>query len=181
MQASTLYANFPDQPYCATQVTVNLMTAISTQTSRVADPIQTQAILPNGIRGDLITGKIRGVLCEPNANGILTCHLAFSFDSLVHQGQILHSAAVMLVMINSKGQPHVDEEGDFVTKEGWIDTNAPWEFDTSKRKKTQARPPAQYMDLYANAASVSYAPGSQFKVTWMSNSQPMAELLCGTN
>jgi hypothetical protein len=87
----------------------------------------------------------------------------------------------MFAMTNSRGQPHVDEEGDVVTKQAWVDTNTPWEFDTSKREKTQARPPAMYMDLIANAASVSYAPGSQFKVTWMSNSQPMAELLCGRN
>jgi len=164
---------------CLKDVTVNLVTPISSQTSRPGETIQAQAIAPVGVQGDVVTGTIHQISCEAGDKGVLACVLNFSFDALAHKGQMIPMKSQMVSLANSKSWPHVDEEGDVVTQRGnYVDVITRREIAASLGGSVPGPRPSVYIQLTTNAAKLSFAPGTQFKVVLHSDTPTIPELQC---
>ncbi len=97
-----------------TQFRVKLLTPISTQTSKKGDKITAQVLEPQAYSGDILEGLIH----ESKGGGKVKgkSALNFSFQTLDHAGQALPVQADVKSVVNSKGQQNVDEEGQIVKK-----------------------------------------------------------------
>jgi hypothetical protein len=165
---------------CLKLVTVNLVTPISSESSKPDDTISAQAIAPPGVQGDVVTGAIHKVDCSAGDGGVLKCVLNFSFDVLVHKGETIPMTSQMNTVANSKGWPHVDEEGDVVTQRGnYVDVITRREIAASLGGSVPGPRPDVFIELSTNAAKLSFGFGAQFKVILHSDTPPIPELQCG--
>jgi hypothetical protein len=164
---------------CLKQVTVNLVTAISSESSKADDTIEAQAVLPVEIKGDMVEGTIHRSDCSTGDGGVLKCVMNFSFDSLTHNGETIPMTSQMVTLANSKGWPHVDEEGNVVTQRGnYVDVITRREIAATLGGSVPGPRPDVFIELSTNAAKLSFGFGAQFKIVLHSDTPPIPELQC---
>ena len=96
------------------EIQAELTAPLGTDVSRKGDSITARVVSPPALQGDFLNGRVN----ESKPGGKLTGRavLSFSFDTLLHGGQAVPISAQVKGLINSKGQPNVDEEGRAVSR-----------------------------------------------------------------
>ena len=93
---------------------VRLLTAIDTRKSKKGDAITGQVLHPPQFNGDIVEGTVRNSKGGGKVQGKSV--LSFSFETLRHANQALRVQSDLKALVNSKGQPNVDEEGQIIRK-----------------------------------------------------------------
>lgn len=97
-----------------TAFTVRLLSPLNTETSRKGDKVAARVLQPTAFSGGVLEGTVRQAKSGGKINGKSV--LNFSFDTLNHGGQALPVQATVKSIANSKGQPNLDEQGQIVKK-----------------------------------------------------------------
>jgi hypothetical protein len=146
---------------------LRLLTPISSTTSRAGDPIRLQVISSDPAQGSTVTGTVHSITCA--GSGMLTCVLNFSLDFLIYNGQAIPVVANLSAgpgqsaIANSKGWPHVDEEGNVASQGGnYLDAITKPQIASSISGKPMGLHPDVFIEMTASGPTLSFAAGSQF-------------------
>ena len=97
-----------------TEIQVELMGPLSTQSSHKGDRVFARVIAPQNLAGDMMEGKVSNARAGGKFRGQSV--LNFTFDTLQHRGESIPVSCQVMSVSNSKGQQNVDEEGRIVRK-----------------------------------------------------------------
>ena len=140
---------------------LKLLTPINSETSKAGDLIRAEVISPNAARGSEVAGVIRGVSCT--TAGVLKCVLRFSLDTMTYNGDAIPVVGEVDKLTNSKGWPHVDEEGEVVSKGGnWMQAIVNPYIAASINGTPLGPHPEVFIELTANGRKLSFDAGTQF-------------------
>jgi hypothetical protein len=143
--------------------TLKLLTPISSASSNVGDAVSLQVMSNDASNGAMVSGAIDRVGCT--TSGMFVCVLDFSMDHMIYNGQSIPVVGNLFTLVNSKGWPHVDEEGNVVTPGGnYRDAILSPSMAAAINHTTMAPHPAVFTEITANGPTISFGAGSLFTV-----------------
>jgi hypothetical protein len=95
------------------EMSVKLMSPISTKTSKAGDRFTAQVLTPSTYDGAFIEGRIASVKAAKNRD---KAEISFQFETLTFQATTHHIQADLKEVANSQGVKNVDEEGRAIGK-----------------------------------------------------------------
>ncbi len=101
-----------------TDFRIRLLSPMNTQTSRKGDKVTAQVVDPDAFSGDILEGTVRNSKSGGKVNGKSV--LNFTFETLHHGRLSMAVRANVKQVANSRGQRNVDEEGQIVQKKSNI-------------------------------------------------------------
>ncbi len=153
---------------------LRLLTPIDSTSTKAGDTIRAQVISSDPAQGSVVTGTIHGFACT--SSGMLKCVVNLSLDFLIHNGQTIPIVANLSAgpgqsaIVNSKGWPHVDEEGNVVSQGGnYLDAITKLQVASMMNGKPIGPHPDVFIEMTANGPTLSFAAGSQFMVAMSSD------------